>query len=271
MLAKGVSFPESQTRSAADTFPTGTTLLDGDNGPRSCERQYGSTSTRSPATSCATRPASTAWASRNSSQGGGGIFVHAWDHNLQIANNRVNNNAGTLSGGINIGQGEFPPAYLAGRQHHQRGPWLLPELRTSPTRSLPYCHNLNVNVHNNSITSNSSTGDELFSATPAGAGGISFCTGSDYYKFNYNWVCGNLSTGDGGGFGHLGFSYNGDIEHNTIIFNQSPNPTIPDQRRRNDHHGSARCGSHRASAQADTGLPGDARADRTQRRHRPAI
>jgi len=74
---------------------------------------------------------------------------------------------------------------------------------------------------------NSSTGDELFSATPAGAGGVSFCTGSDYYKFNYNWVCGNLSSGDGGGVGHLGFSYNGDIEHNTIIFNQSTNPTIP--------------------------------------------
>jgi hypothetical protein len=92
---------------------------------------------------------------------------------------------------------------------------------------LPYCHNLNVNVHHNSITSNSSTGDELFSATPAGAGGISFCTGADFYKFNYNWVCGNLSTGDGGGIGHLGFSYNGDIEHNTIIFNQSTNPTIP--------------------------------------------
>jgi len=50
--------------------------------------------------------------------------------------------------------------------------------------------------------------------------------GSDYYKFNYNWVCGNLSTGDGGGVGQLGFSYGGDIEHNAIVFNQSTNPTI---------------------------------------------
>ena len=32
----------------------------------------------------------------DSSQGGGGIFVHAWAHNLQIANNRVYNNTGTL-------------------------------------------------------------------------------------------------------------------------------------------------------------------------------
>ena len=91
----------------------------------------------------------------------------------------------------------------------------------------PYCENLNVNVHNNNISLNSSTGDELFSGTPAGAGGVSICTGSDYYKFNYNWVCGNLSSGDGGGVGHMGFSYNGDIEHNSILFNQSLNPTIP--------------------------------------------
>jgi len=81
-------------------------------------------------------------------------------------------------------------------------------------------------VHHNYVSFNSSTGDELFSATPAGAGGVSFCTGSDFYKFNYNWVCGNLSTGDGGGLGHLGFSYNGDIEHNMFLFNQSTNPTI---------------------------------------------
>ena len=53
---------------------------------------------------------------------------------------------------------------------------------------------------------NSSLGDELFSSTPAGAGGVTFCSGSDYYKFNYNWVCGNMSTGDGGGVAHLGFT-----------------------------------------------------------------
>ena len=50
----------------------------------------------------------------NSSQGGGGIFVHGWAHNLEISNNRVSNNQGTLTGGITIGQGEHPPAYLAG-------------------------------------------------------------------------------------------------------------------------------------------------------------
>jgi hypothetical protein len=85
---------------------------------------------------------------------------------------------------------------------------------------------LNVNVHNNAVTLNTSIGDELFSGTPAGAGGVTFCTGADYYKFNYNWICGNQSTGDGGGVAHLGFIWNGDIEHNSILFNQSTNPTI---------------------------------------------
>src|SRR6266404_1728258 len=66
---------------------------------------------------------------------------------------------------------------------------------------LPYCHELNVNVHHNNVSANLSTGDELFSVTPAGSGGVTICTGSDYYKFNYNWICGNLSTGDGGGGG----------------------------------------------------------------------
>jgi len=44
--------------------------------------------------------------------------------------------------------------------------------------------------------------------------------------FQYNWVCGNLSTADGGGVAHFGFSYNGDIEYNWIINNQSVNPTL---------------------------------------------
>jgi hypothetical protein len=165
----------------------------------------------------------------NSSQGGGGIFVHGWGHNLQIANNRVTNNAGTLSGGINVGQGEFPNPYTIGGTNEDPGSCQTSGYSPNANatgKQLPYCFDLNVNMHNNMVTRNSSTGDELFSATPAGAGGVTICNGSDYYKFNYNWVCGNLSGGDGGGVGHVGFSYNGDIEHNTIIFNQSTNPTI---------------------------------------------
>ncbi len=188
----------------------------------------------------------------NSSQGGGGIFVHGWGHNLEIANNRVYNNTGTMTGGITIGQGESPDALLSGNSGDPIGynggtlggfdqqPWTclagatgagntenVSPPGTVTNEQLPYCYNINVNVHHNQVSRNSSIGDELFSATPAGAGGVSFCTGSDYYKFNYNWVCGNLSTGDGGGMAHVGFSWNGDIEHNQILFNQSINPTIP--------------------------------------------
>jgi hypothetical protein len=162
----------------------------------------------------------------DSSQGGGGIYAHGWNHYLEISNNRINSNAGTLSGGVNVGQGEFPGAYILGS-----GTNAAPDsCRTSglvPGQQQPYCFDYKVYVHNNAITNNSSTGDELFSATPAGAGGVSVCNGSDYYRFNYNWVCGNLSTGDGGGLAHIGFSFNGDIEHNTFAFNQSTNPTIP--------------------------------------------
>jgi len=220
VLAKGADFhganPFDPTLLAG--FPTGTTLL--------TSNTCGTTAGPNPAPSsfwC--NPSSIDGLSiTNSSQGGGGIFVHGWGHNVQIANNRIYNNAGTMSGGINVGQGEFPPSHLAGSATNAPPGSCMNSGTTN--LQLPYCHNLNVNVHNNAITSNSSTGDELFSATPAGAGGVSFCTGSDFYKFNYNWVCGNLSTGDGGGFAHIGFSYGGDIEHNSILFNQSTNPTI---------------------------------------------
>ena len=152
-------------------------------------------------------------------------MVHGWGHNIQIANNRVYNNQGTLSGGITVGQGEHPDVYLAGGMRHHDS-WLVRKQQRHRTCSLPYCFDMNVNVHHNAVIQNSSLGDELFSSTPAGAGGVTICNGSDYYKFNNNWVCGNMSTGDGGGVVHLGFTKNGDIEHNAILFNQSTNPTI---------------------------------------------
>jgi hypothetical protein len=221
VVSKGVDFhgANQYDPTLLGGFPTGTTLLRSTN--------CGTSATNNPFKSnfwC--NPSSIdGLGITNSSQGGGGIFIHGWGHNLQVANNRIYNNAGTLSGGINVGQGEFPPSYIQGSATNA-APGSCQSSTTAGIQ-LPYCHNLNVNMHHNSVTSNSSTGDELFSATPAGAGGASICTGSDFYKFNYNWVCGNLSTGDGGGLGHMGFSYNGDIEHNSILFNQSTNPTIP--------------------------------------------
>ncbi len=220
VLSKGVNYPSNPWVTIGATFPTGTTLLTASN----CSTGRANSTNPFPSNFWCNPSGIDGLTITNSSQGGGGIFVHAWGHNLQIANNRVTSNAGTLSGGINVGQGEFPPGYIQGAATNA-DPGSCRSSNVANTQ-LPYCHDLNVNVHNNAITANSSTGDELFSATPAGAGGVTFCTGADFYKFNYNWVCGNLSTGDGGGVGHVGFIYNGDIEHNTIIFNQSTNPTI---------------------------------------------
>ena len=237
VLSRGVDF-HGQDPFVADTFPTGTTLLTG-NLSNSGTLQVGDanalcksgTSGKNlyPSNFVCNPSAIDGLSVTDSSQGGGAIFVHAWGHYIQIANNRVMNNAGTLGGGVNIGQGEFPPAYLLGGGATNAAPGSCSTTSSSglPNSIQPYCHNVDVNVHNNMIVYNSSTGDELFSATPAGAGGVNFCTGSDYYKFNNNWVCGNLGTGDGGGLGHLGFIYSADIEHNSFLFNQSTNPTIP--------------------------------------------
>jgi hypothetical protein len=230
-----VDFPSSPWDSTlAAGFPTGTTLLTSSN--QNCGTGSGSGGSANPfPSSFWCNPSSIdGLGITDSSQGGGGIFVHGWGHNVQIANNRINSNAGTLSGGINVGQGEFPGAYVGGAGAVNAAPGSCQSSNVTGLQ-LPYCFDMNVNVHNNYITDNSSTGDELFSATPAGAGAVSFCTGSDYYAFDNNWVCGNLSTGDGGGIGQLGFVYHHNdqahasegIRHNTIIFNQSTNPTIP--------------------------------------------
>jgi hypothetical protein len=236
VLGKGVNFPTPLGQEAS--FPTGTTLLTGtvnvNNGSYStgdanalCHTSGRNTTNPFPSNFSCNPSSIDGLGITDSSQGGGAIFVHGWNHNLQIANNRIYSNAGTLSGGINLGQGEFAPSNISGGTDNEPPGSCVSAEAVVINGEQPYCENLNVNVHHNSISLNSSTGDELYSGTPAGAGGISICAGSDYYKFNYNWVCGNLSSGDGGGVGQLGVSYNGDIEHNTIIFNQSLNPTIP--------------------------------------------
>jgi hypothetical protein len=222
VLSKGVFFPDPSQAFASDVFPTGTRLLTAGD----C---VGGSGTNPSKSNFLCNPSSIDGLTvRNSSQGGGGIFVHGWGHNLQIANNRIRNNQGTMSGAITVGQGEHPDAYLVGGAATATvpGSCVLNPGNAPANLALPFCFDMDVNVHHNAITQNSSLGDELFSSTPAGAGGVTFCNGSDYYKFNYNWVCGNMSTGDGAGVAHVGLSYYGDIEHNSILFNQTTNPTI---------------------------------------------
>jgi len=217
-------------------FPTGTTILTGV-GPNPLALPVGDASplcidgsggaNRFPSNFMCNPSSIDGLTIRGSSQGGGGIFAHGWAHHLQIANDRVYNNAGTLTGGISIGQGEFPePIVLGGTANSAPGS-CSDGTGYVNNQHLPYCLQLQVNVHNNYVTNNSSLGDELFSGTLSGGGGATVCTGNDYYLFNYNWVCGNLSSGEGGGLVHLGEIQNGDIEHNSFVLNQSQNPTIP--------------------------------------------
>jgi hypothetical protein len=127
---------------------------------------------------------------------GGGIYVNGWAHNLQIANNYVHGNAGTFTGGVRIGQPNLSP---------QPG-----------TGALGW--DMNVNIHHNAITLNGTV--EPNNGEGSG-GGLSMCSGTDNYRVNYNFICGNISLGDGGGIGHVGYSPGGQITHNWVIFNQS--------------------------------------------------
>jgi Bacterial Ig domain len=158
----------------------------------------------------------------DSSQGGGGILLHGWNHNTEVSNNRVINNAGTLTGGITVGEAEVPDPTLGGAVC----PALVGFPTPSATDAAPLCIDANVNIHNNNISLNASYGDELNSTTPSAGGGVTFTPGSDNYRFTSNWVCANLSSGDGGGLSHYGLSFNGTIAHNSFLFNQSSNPTL---------------------------------------------
>jgi hypothetical protein len=221
VLSKGVRVPEGvdpwSDGATPAAFPAGTTLL--------TAQDCGTTSNLFPSSFQCNPSRIDGLSITNSSQGGGGILVHGWAHNLEIGNNRVYNNQGSLAGGISIGQGEHPDVYIQGGATNAAPGSCM----SSPIAgtALPLCFDVGVNVHHNAVFLNSSEGDELFSATPSGAGGVAFCTGADNYKFNFNWVCGNMSTGDGAGFAQLGYVWNAHIEHNSILFNQSTNPTTP--------------------------------------------
>ena len=165
----------------------------------------------------------------NSSQGGGAVFAHAWNHNLEVANLRVHGNHGTLTGGITIGTGEFPDPFIvlaANDPEFVDIPFDYPG-NTPIGTQLGYGFNRGVHVHHNAVTANASTGDALYSGTPSAAGGVTFSPGADGYMFNNNWVCGNLSTGDTGGVAHSGFSNDGTMARNWVLFNQTQSATIP--------------------------------------------
>jgi hypothetical protein len=169
----------------------------------------------------------------NSSQGGGGLFIHGWAHSLEVGNTRISGNHGTLAGAINLGNGETPDAYINGVECG-----VTPAVMPCPpvtwngftpvaNGAIPFQFNTKVRIHHNMLYNNASVGDALFSGTPSGAGGVTVSAGADGYQIDHNWIAGNLSTGDGGGLQHLGLSFQGKISNNYVLFNQSTNPTLP--------------------------------------------
>ena len=137
---------------------------------------------------------------------GGGIMVNGYANRLEIANNRITGNQGIEGGGIRIGHANLTAATNTG------------ELRYVASR------NVNLAIHHNEIVQNGNTAGNLV----GGGGGVSLFTGADGYRVTENFICGNFSTGDGGGIAHIGLSAQGrvglpTIERNMILFNQSFN------------------------------------------------
>jgi hypothetical protein len=114
---------------------------------------------------------------------GGGIYVHAFAHNLRITNNLIIGNSGSYGGGVRVGT-----PYLANN------------------------NNDHVRISYNRVRDNGGTNL---------AGGIGLFRGSDSYTVDHNDICGNFSAEYGGGVSHFGLSPNGVVDHNRIWLNET--------------------------------------------------
>ncbi len=122
---------------------------------------------------------------------GGGIFVDTWARYLQIKNNLIRQNSGSVAGGIRVGS---------------------PSLADALGGNTGSSHNTNLRIANNQVDANG--GFRV-------AGAIGLFNGSDNYEISRNEICGNYSAEYGGGISVFGFSPGGSIHHNRIYFNQS--------------------------------------------------
>jgi hypothetical protein len=141
---------------------------------------------------------------------GGGIIANGYNQFLNISNNRLTANAGFNGGGIRIGHPELTHTIL-----NENDPSFADGNPNQGIGAIVYDDAVNdrVRIHHNHIIQN---------GTLNGAGGgIALNTGSDGYRVQKNWVCGNFSQGGGGGIAHLGRSRNARIEDNTIVFNET--------------------------------------------------
>lgn len=122
---------------------------------------------------------------------GGGVFVNAYAHFMEIANNRIVGNSGSLGGGIRVGTPSIPN-----------------DAETGYNSSF----NDRVNIHHNQVFRNGAV---------SGGGGVALFTGADLYAVDDNVICANYSNQYGGGVAHVGLSRDGWIRRNRIFSNQS--------------------------------------------------
>ncbi len=242
VVGRGIKIPANSTDfwglqggAVAGAFPDGSVYLTNgtQNGQNSCAYNTANTTGRDYGTgNYKCNPSRIdGFSITNSSQGGGAVFIHGWGHFVEVANNRIFGNHGTLTGGVNLGNGEVPPVYVNDGTICGAGVAVLcpptAGLGIAANAAIPYQFNTRVRVHHNDIYNNAGLGDALFSATPSGAGGVTISGGGDNYRLDHNWIAGNLSTSDGGGVAQVGLSFNGAMDHNYVLYNQSTNPTIP--------------------------------------------
>jgi len=69
-------------------------------------------------------------------------------HNLEIANNRIYGNTGTLSGASTLVRVNFLPRISGAQGRNKPAPGSCQDSNVTNLQ-LPYCFDLNVNVHNN--------------------------------------------------------------------------------------------------------------------------
>lgn len=124
---------------------------------------------------------------------GGGVVVNGYADYLNISNLRIMGNSGFFGGGVRVGH---------------------PQLLVEQGNTILHqdADNDYVRIHHNHILNNGGLN--------GAGGGVSLCTGSDFYEVTDNWISGNFNLSHGGGIGHLGLSESGLIANNTIIFNE---------------------------------------------------
>lgn len=134
---------------------------------------------------------------------GGGVVVNGYADYLDISNLNILNNSAFFAGGVRVGH-----------------PMLTVQLGQNNNARIAYsdADNDYVRVHHNTITQNG--------GLDAAGGGLALHTGSDNYQVTDNFVCGNFTNASGAGIAHYGFSDNGLIEGNTVIFNENFNQGI---------------------------------------------